>query len=59
MVLIRKNKNGVPHLNQIYILIKNKKLISYCIIFEANILIEMVICMGVDCKSDKGRPKFS
>ena len=30
----------------------NKKLISYCIIFETNIFIEMVICVDVDSKSD-------
>ena len=29
-----------------------KKVISYCIIFETNIFIEMVICVAVDSKSD-------
>ena len=34
-------------------------MISYCVIFETNNYIEMVICVAVDCKSelDKGRPK--
>ena len=28
------------------------KLISYCVIFETNIFIEMIICVAVDSKSD-------
>ena len=36
----------------------NKKVISYCIIFETNLFIEMVICVAVTVKVmvDKGRP---
>ena len=30
----------------------NKRVISYCIIFETNKFIEMVICVAVDSKSD-------
>ena len=30
----------------------NKKLISYFIIFETNIITEMVICVAVDSKSN-------
>ena len=60
MVLIRKN-NTVSHLNEISIyktLVKTlmciliKKLISYCLKFETNILIKMFIDVAVDCKSD-------
>ena len=35
----------------------NKKVISYCIIIETNIFIEMVICVAVDSKSDSRRGK--
>ena len=30
----------------------NKKVISYCIIFETNIFLEIVILRGVDSKSN-------
>ena len=30
----------------------NKELVSYCIIFETNIVTEMVICVSVDNKSN-------
>ena len=35
-------------------------MISYCVTFETNIFIEIVICVAVDSKVivDKGRPKF-
>ena len=29
-----------------------KKIISYCMIFETNMFIEMVDCVAVDCESD-------
>ena len=32
-------------------------MISYCIIFETNIFIEMVICVAVDSKSDSRQGK--
>ena len=32
-------------------------MISYCIIFETNIFIEIVICVVVDCKSDSRQRK--
>ena len=28
------------------------EIISYCIIFETNVFIEMVICIAIDFKSD-------
>ena len=34
-----------------------KKVISYCIIFETNIFIEMAICVDVGCKSDSRQGK--
>ena len=57
IAFVRKNKGGVLNLNQIWILktltcILMKKIISYCMIFETNIFIEMVDCVAVDCESD-------
>ena len=73
MLLIRKNKSSVLHLNQIWILkalvrtltcILIEVLLSNYIIFETNIFIEMVIRVAVACKSMvkmivyMGKPKF-
>ena len=57
-MVIRKNKSCISHLNiknlHMYF---NKKVISYCIIIETNIFIEMVICVAVDSKSDSRQGK--
>ena len=34
-----------------------KKVISYCIIFETNVFIEIVICVALDSKSDSRQGK--
>ena len=60
MLFIGKNKGGISHLNQnikTLTCILIKKLISYCIIFETNMLIEMVIYLAVGCKSDTRQGK--
>ena len=45
----RKNKSCLSHLNHI----------SYCIIFETNIFIKMVIWMAADSKSDSTQGEAS
>ena len=62
MVLIRKNKRGVSHLNQIwmkktlvntlmYILTKKNWFQTVYYLKQIKIFIEMVISMAVDCKN--------